>query len=543
MIGLVKAVLSLWSPISIGESGLCLFTKTRVLTTCQSIFSRNIKFLHEPPMITDEVRIFSVVFTMREAYQSILSRKYQVIYNERGIPVDPLTKNLVQSIPSSEIFLLNMCFGYYLLVIDYHWLMLRVLGLDTRYQYKREAKSWHQKLITPVTSPIEDSPADMRIHYNLDTSGRADDVKRKLSGSTDKQIVYEQYKKQKKELKGEPTGTYRSYSLGEPTGTYRSNLLGEPTGTYRSYSLGEPTGTYRSYLLGEPTGTYRSYSLGEPTGTYRSYLLGEPTGTYRSYSLGNLQVPTGVIHITGEFIRGTYRYLQELFIRGTYRYLQELFIRGTYRYLQELFIREPTGTYRSNLLGEPTGTYRSYSLGNLQVPTRNLLGTYREPTGTYRSYSLGEPTGTYRSNLLGEPTGTYRSYSLGEPTGTYRSYLLGNLQGNLQVPTGVIYWGAYRYLQELFIRGTYRYLQELFIRGTYRYLQELFIRGNLQVPTGGVPIPQFLGEPTGTYRSNLLGEPTGTYRSYSLGEPTGTYRSYLLGNRYLQELFPTGVIH
>ncbi|XP_071161839.1 hapless 2-like isoform X3 [Mytilus edulis] len=166
IIGLVKAVLSLWSPISIGESGLCLFTKTRVLTT-----------YHEPSLM-----------------------KYEVIYNERGIPVDPLTKNPVQILPTSEIFLLNLCFGYYLLVIGLHWLMLRVLGLDTRYQYKREAKSWHQKLITPVTSPIDDSPADMGIHYNLDLSGRADDVKRKLFGSTDKQLVYEQYKKQKKEL-------------------------------------------------------------------------------------------------------------------------------------------------------------------------------------------------------------------------------------------------------------------------------------------------------------------------------------------------------
>ncbi|CAC5374079.1 unnamed protein product [Mytilus coruscus] len=165
-IGLVKAVLSLWSPISIGESGLCLFTKTRVLTT-----------YHEPSLM-----------------------KYEVIYNERGIPVDPLTKEPVQILPTSEIFLLNLCFGYYLLVIGLHWLILRVSGLDIRYQYKREAKSWHQKLITPVTSPLDDSPADMGIHYNSDTSGRADDVKRKLFGSTDKQLVYEQYKKQKKEL-------------------------------------------------------------------------------------------------------------------------------------------------------------------------------------------------------------------------------------------------------------------------------------------------------------------------------------------------------
>lgn len=54
---MIKAVASLWSPIVVGQSGLCLFMKSRVLV----------------------------------AYNETDLTKYDVVYNERGVPVHPLT--------------------------------------------------------------------------------------------------------------------------------------------------------------------------------------------------------------------------------------------------------------------------------------------------------------------------------------------------------------------------------------------------------------------------------------------------------------------
>ena len=38
----------------------------------------------------------------------------------------------------SELFLLNMCFGYYLLFIGLHWLSLKICGVDMTFQHPRE---------------------------------------------------------------------------------------------------------------------------------------------------------------------------------------------------------------------------------------------------------------------------------------------------------------------------------------------------------------------------------------------------------------------
>lgn len=166
-IGLTKALISLVSPVTIGELGLCLFTRSRVLSS----------------------------------YHEQILAKYDVVYNEKGIPVHPVTKRPVRILPKTELFILNLCFGYYVLFIGVHWLALKIFGLDVKYQHEREEKSWHQKLVTPLTSPTESSKYVGLINGSyIDKYGADTETNKNAYGVTDKQLVYEQYRKQKKEL-------------------------------------------------------------------------------------------------------------------------------------------------------------------------------------------------------------------------------------------------------------------------------------------------------------------------------------------------------
>lgn len=148
LVGVIKAVISLWSPVVVGQAGLCLFMKSRILS---SYIEKDLK-------------------------------KYDILYNDRGVPVHPVTRQPVQILSNKEIFLLNLCFGFYILASGLHWLMLKVLGLDVKYKYERESRLWHQKLLS----------------YEMFSAKRLEDDME--SDVPDKVLVYEQYRKHKREL-------------------------------------------------------------------------------------------------------------------------------------------------------------------------------------------------------------------------------------------------------------------------------------------------------------------------------------------------------
>ncbi|KAL5009314.1 hypothetical protein ScPMuIL_014895 [Solemya velum] len=89
--GLLKAVFGLIAPVSIGQSGVSLFIEKQKL----------------------------------DKYYEKSLNEYSVLHNEDGIPIHPVTKKLVQRMPTWKVTLINIFFCFYFPFVWIHWLYLR----------------------------------------------------------------------------------------------------------------------------------------------------------------------------------------------------------------------------------------------------------------------------------------------------------------------------------------------------------------------------------------------------------------------------------